>query len=138
MDTRSAQLSVMINEVISDFIHGGQIPLISNVFREVIRRLKGHTLGTPFAVPDTVKYNSPTNPEKYNKLFEGAVEDINLLYNLITDQLRRLVTDMDYMMTWRSRVKSKIKQLHSDIIGTNAGPPFSYHNNFSNLCGTNY
>ena len=133
MNTRHLQLRKLINEVVLDFIKEGKMPLISNVFRETLSRVNGHVVGSPLCVPDLIRHREPTDPIKYNAIFTNAVKDISLLYDIVKDQLYHIVQDMDYQMTWRSRMKAKIKKLQSDIDAVDTMPPYVHTEHFATL-----
>lgn len=133
MNTRQLQLRKTINEVVLDFIKSGKMPLISNVFRETLKRINNHLVGSPKTVPSLIRYREPTDPTKYNEIFTNTVDDISLLYDMVKDQLYRVVESIDYQMTWRSRMKAKIKKLNADIEAVDTMPPYAYTEHFATM-----
>ncbi len=133
MNTRYLQLTKIIDQVIAEFIRNGIFPYASQVMSKTLAHIGDHAIGAPTCAISNVKYGSITDPYKYNALFSTAVDDIKLLYDMIVDQIRRVVTDMDYQLTWRSRIKTSIKKLESDIRTISAQPPYIYREDFADL-----
>ena len=137
MNTRYMQLYKTSNNVIKKFIQSGVFPKVSQVQAEVTRILSGNVIGSPTCLPNDVGYDTVTDPVAYNNFFTTAVNDIQLLYDMITDQLRRLSTDMDYQMTLRGRLKSQIRQLETNVNNISSSPPYVYREDLHNKININ-
>lgn len=138
MNTRSMQLTRRLNQVLGDFIKSGVFPSTGQLMNKTIYSFPNqYVVGSPSCVPEEVGYNVVTDPDQYNNFFTRAVDDMQLLYDMIVDQLRALVTDMDYQMVLRSRTKSRIKQLEADINAICEQPPYIYREEFANMCNLN-
>lgn len=137
MNTNNIQIVKTLDSVIRDIIRSGNKPLVTNVIKECAKRFKGSIPGYPWSIPDIIQHHEATNPERYNKFFRNAVNDIKLLYDMVTDQLHRMVLDMDYQLTWRSRIKSKLRRLDSLINQINTEGSNIFYENFADLTNIN-
>jgi len=131
MNTRQMQIYKLSNDVLIEFITNGTYPLAGHVIKEVLRRASGRVIGTPFTLYRHIKYREPTDANKYYSFFSEASDDIELLYNMLADTIRRLIIDMDYQLTWRARVINKVRETERALNTISNGYVFTEH--FNNM-----